>query len=82
MLMRKTCLVILAVVTVACSSNTPGGSPGGVSPDTASVRAAIEAANARVLEAFKRGDKVGLMANYADDAIVMMSNEEAWRGHS
>ena len=82
MLMRRICLVILAVVTVGCSSNTSsaGAGPEAVSPDTASVRAAIEAANARFLEAFKRGDKTGLMANYADDAILMMRNEAAWRG--
>jgi len=82
MVIRRVCLVIMVIVTVACSSNTPsaGGSPSGVSPDTASVRAAIEAANVRFLEAFKRGDKAGLMANYADDDILMMANEEAWRG--
>lgn len=82
MLMRRTCFVILATVTVACSSSAPsaGGASGSVSQDTASVRAAIEAANTKFLEAFKRGDKAGLMANYADDAILMMQNEEAWRG--
>src|SRR4051812_25342879 len=80
MLMRRTCLVILAMVTVACSSNTPSAGGPGVSPDAASVRATIEAGNAKFLEAFKRGDKAGLTANYADDAIVMMPNEEAWRG--
>ena len=82
MSMRRTCLVILAVVTAACSSNAPsaGGGPGNVSQDTAGVRAAIEAANARFVEAFKRGDKAGMVANYADDAVVMMPNEEAWRG--
>ena len=82
MLMRKTCFVILAAVTVACSSTTPsaGGASGNVSPDTASVRGAIEAANAKFVEAFKRADKAILIANYADDAILMMPNEEAWRG--
>jgi len=81
MLMRKTCLVILATVTVACSSSAPTAyAPGITSPDTANVKAAIEAANARFLDAFKRGDKAGLVANYADEAILMMPNEEAWRG--
>lgn len=47
MSMRRTCLVILAVVAVACSSNAPsaGGSPTSVSQATAAVKAAIEAAN-------------------------------------
>ena len=81
--MRRICLVILAIVTVACSSNTPSaGGASGVSSDTASARATIEAANAKFIEAFKRGDKAGLTANYADDAIVMMPNEEAWRGRA
>jgi uncharacterized protein (TIGR02246 family) len=34
----------------------------------------------KFLDAFKRGDKAGLIANYADDAVLMMPNEEAWRG--
>jgi uncharacterized protein (TIGR02246 family) len=82
MSMRRTCLVTLAVVTAACSSNAPSADRGStsVSQDTAGVGAAIHAANARFLEAFKRGDKAGLVANYADDAILMMPNEEAWRG--
>lgn len=79
---RKTVLVILGFLAVACSSNTPstGGSQKGASLDATAVRAAIETANGRFLDAFKRGDKAGLMANYTDDAIVMMQNEEAWRG--
>lgn len=82
MSMRRTCLAIFAVVTAACSPNAPsaGRGPSSGSQDTADARAAIEAANARFLEAFKRGDKAGMVANYADDAIVMMPNEEAWRG--
>lgn len=78
----KNSLVILGFLAVACSSDTPstGSSPNTASSDTASVRAAIEAANGRFLDAFKRGDKAGLMANYTDDAILMMQNEEAWRG--
>ena len=48
--------------------------------DTAGVRAVIEAANARFLDAFKRGDKAGMMANFSDDAVVMMPNQVAWRG--
>ena len=63
-------------------SNTPadGGSASNASTDTAAVKAVIEAANGRFLDAFKRGDKAGMMANYTDDAVVMMPNEVAWRG--
>lgn len=81
MLIRKTCLAVVAICTVACTSNPPAsGSATSASADTASVRAAIDAANARFGEALKKGDKAGLMANYADDAIIMNPNEEAWRG--
>src|SRR4051812_38058864 len=78
----KNFLVILGLFAVACASNTASTCrlPNSASPEVASVRAAIEAANGRFLDAFKRGDKAGLMANYTDDAILMMQNEEAWRG--
>lgn len=49
--------------------------------DVAEVRQYIEAANARFLDAIQRGDTAGALANYADDAVVMMPSEEAWRGH-
>jgi len=79
---RTSLLVVLGLLAVGCSPNTqPAGSSANIaSTDSATVRAAIEATNARFLEAFKRGDKTGLMASYADDAILMMPNEEAWRG--
>ena len=52
MLMRRIGLLICAAVTVACSSNAPsaGSGPSSVSQDTAGVKAAIEAANARFLD--------------------------------
>ena len=79
---RTRFLVTLAFVAVAVSSKiaSGGGSPTAPSPDTATVKTAIEAANRRFLDAFKRGDRAGMVANYADDAIMMMPNEEAWRG--
>ncbi len=82
MFTRMKFLVILAGLALASSSNFASGSGGSssASPDTAKVKAAIQAANARSLDAFKRGDKAGMMANYTSDAIVMAPNEEAWRG--
>lgn len=79
---RTSLVVILGLLAVGCSPNTqPAGSGATIaSTDSATVRVAIEATNARFFEAFKRGDKTGLMASYADDAILMMPNEEAWRG--
>lgn len=77
-------VVVLGFVMVACSPNTPStaSTPNVAVPDTAATRSAIEAANARFADAFKRADKVGLMANYTDDAIIMMPNEVAWRGRA
>jgi ketosteroid isomerase-like protein len=82
MFTRMKFLVILAGLALASSSSFASGSGGSssASPDTAKVKAAIQAANARSLDAFKRGDKAGMMANYTSDAIVMAPNEEAWRG--
>ena len=84
MAMRRLSLIMVALVTVACSGNAPsaGGNPIGTSPDAASVKAAIMAANSKFLDAFKRGDTAGMSASYADDAVLMMPNEGAWRGRA
>ena len=39
--------------------------------DVAAVRQAIEQANAKQSDAINRGDSTGLVANYADDAVLM-----------
>jgi uncharacterized protein (TIGR02246 family) len=81
MFTRMMFLVILAIASIACQASGPPASAGGASPDNvATVKTAIEAANARFLDALKRADKAGVIANYADDAVLMMPNEEAWRG--
>ena len=46
----------------------------------AAVRQAIEQANAKQRDAINRGDSTGLVANYADDAVLMFPGEPAWRG--
>ena len=66
---------------VACSEG-PAPAASASASDAASVRTSIEAANARFLDAFKRGDKAGMVASYADDAVLMMPNEPAWRGRA
>ena len=48
--------------------------------DAAAVRQTIEQANAKQADAIARGDSTGLVANYADDAVVMFPGEPAWRG--
>ena len=81
-MMRRSVLAMFVVAAAACAPN-PSAAPGSMSasaPDAASVRTAIEAANARFVEAFKRSDKAGLVANYMDDGLVMTPNQPAWRG--
>ena len=53
-----------------------------VEPDSAAVHQAIDAANARFLDAFKRGDAATLAANYADNGVLMAPNMPAWEGHA
>src|SRR5437667_9886983 len=51
-------------------------------PDSAAVQQTITAANARFLDAFKRGDAATATANYTDDAVVMAPNMTAWEGRA
>ncbi len=48
--------------------------------DVAAVDQAIDALNAKFVEALKAGDIATATAHYAADAVVMMSNEPAWQG--
>jgi uncharacterized protein (TIGR02246 family) len=65
---------ILGIAMAGCSPSP--------APDTAAVRSAIEAANAKFIDAFKRGDKAALVAAYTEDAMVLMPNAPAWRGRA
>jgi uncharacterized protein (TIGR02246 family) len=75
------------VALAACSG---GGAPKGDSvaagpaatatTDPAAVRAAIDEANKKGLESFNAGSPDGMIANYADDAVVMMSGMKAMVG--
>ena len=44
--------------------------------DLATAKTAIEAENAKFMDAFKKGDSAGAASNYAQDALVMPSNAE------
>jgi uncharacterized protein (TIGR02246 family) len=50
--------------------------------DAAAVRQAIEQANTRFEQAVQSGDSAAIVANYADDAMMMMGGAAAWRGRS
>ena len=81
MVIRRIGLALVMAVTAACASNSTGSGASTLVADTTAVRSAIEAANGLFLDAFKKSDKAGLLANYADDAVLMMPNQPGWRGH-
>jgi uncharacterized protein (TIGR02246 family) len=87
-MIRKVHVVGLAVVLAACGG---GGAPAAESgaatetaapaaTDPAAVRAAIDAANKAGVESFNAGTPDGMLANYAEDAVVMMSGMKAMIG--
>jgi uncharacterized protein (TIGR02246 family) len=89
--MRARSVVLLSVLPflgTACSrsedagatSDSAAGAATATSADAGAVREAIDSANARFIDASKRGDTTAVAANYADDAIVMMPNMTSWRG--
>ncbi len=79
MLNRPLVPAVAALLAVAACAPKPQPA---ATTDVAAVQQYIEAANAKFLDAMKRGDTVGAMANYADDAVIMMPNEAAWRGRA
>ena len=81
--------VVPAVLLVACSPGRSATPPADstaamtAAPTAAakdSVRAEIEAANARFVDAMNRGDTVAMYADYAGDAVLMMTGSPALRG--
>ena len=50
--------------------------------DAAAVRRIIEDANAKYIDALIRGDTVGMLANYAEDAVVMDPGRPPSRGRA
>jgi uncharacterized protein (TIGR02246 family) len=90
--MRARTLLLLSAVPVlaaACArsedaATTTSESAAGVAATAATdpnaARQAIDAANARFVEAAKQGDTTVIGTLFAEDAVVMMSNQPAARG--
>jgi len=86
--MRKmVCLIVMlsfaaiaAGQTKTPATPTPQVSAGAA--DSVSARKAVEEANARFLAAMKSGNAKAAASNYAEDAIVMMPGEPAWKGRA
>jgi uncharacterized protein (TIGR02246 family) len=65
----------------AVTSDSAAGVAATAATDAGAVRQGIDAANAKFVDAVKRGDTTMAIAdNYADDAIVMNPGTESWRG--
>ncbi len=88
MLRRLTVFSTLALVA-ACSGGAAkagdtiaaaGAAPAAAVNDPAAVRAAIDAANKTAMDAANAGKPEGMLANYADDAVVMMPGMKAMSG--
>lgn len=80
-------VVALAACTTQQARRTDTAAPatatlaGSASGDVTSVRQAIEAQDTRFDEAILKGDTATLASTYANDAILMMSEMPAAKGH-
>ena len=63
--------------TAVKDSAAPAAAP---AVDPVAVRQAIDQANAKLAEAFPKGDTATIMSLYDNDAVVMMTGQPAWRG--
>ena len=81
----RCCLIAVSMLLSACSpaSNGTTSDPGNASAatsDRAAARQQIEAAAARIWEAVARGDSAAILADYADDGIVLGSGGPMFQG--
>jgi uncharacterized protein (TIGR02246 family) len=71
-------LVLAALFTsAAVAACAPAAPP---PPDTAAVKTAIEAINAKIVADAEKGDSAAVAATYDADATVMPPGEPAWHG--
>ena len=80
-------ILLLAVVAVSGCTSKPSPATDTAhtvsqAGDPAAAKTAIEAANARFLDAMKRGDTATAAQNYANDALVMLPNAAPAQGHA
>jgi uncharacterized protein (TIGR02246 family) len=64
----------------AATSDSAAGVAAATTADAGEARQAIEASNAKFVDAVKRSDTTTIVDNYTDDAIVMAPGSESWRG--
>ena len=73
-----TAICLVACNSASSDSKTTEATETKDSPgfDLAKAKSAIEAENAKFMEAFKKGDSTGAAANYAQDAFILPPNGE------
>ncbi|MDQ3682200.1 MAG: DUF4440 domain-containing protein [Bacteroidota bacterium] len=78
LIVAATAIFMVACNSATTDSKTPETTETKDSPafDLASAKTAIEAENAKFMDAFKKGDSAGAAANYSDDAQMMPPNSE------
>jgi uncharacterized protein (TIGR02246 family) len=76
----------IAILVACAKQETPPAdsatTAAAAATDPGIVRQAIEAANAKAMDAMTRGDTATFLANYADDAVVMMPGQATLSGRS
>lgn len=76
-------VVALCALTVACEKHDADDMDNVPSAEEiAAVRTAIDAANAVTVAALNAGDVAKMLTNYTDDAVLMLPNAPAMRGHA
>jgi uncharacterized protein (TIGR02246 family) len=81
--MRTSALLFAALLSIAACqprAEPAGGDSAAVATNDASVRKSIEEANSRFLAALEKADTATMMANYADDAVVMPPGGPTMKG--
>lgn len=75
------CALLLACTPQSTDQAATDSAAAAALVDPAAVRQAVEAANATATAALNKGDVEAWLTAYAPDAIVMLPNQPAWRGH-
>lgn len=73
----RTAVLVVLLTSAAIAACAPAAPP---PADTAAVKAAIEAVNAKVVAAAEKGDSAAVVATYDADATVLPPAEPAWHG--
>jgi uncharacterized protein (TIGR02246 family) len=81
--MRRATILLSAALIVACSGGSDTNvQQAGTENDVATVRGAIESQLAKFRDAMVKGDTVGMMSVYTEDAIILSAGMPMVRGRA